>query len=161
MAMTTNAVRILEGKGIRVEVRTYVPDADDLSAGEAAEKLGLDPWQVFKTLVTRCGKNVVLACIPGPAELDLKRLASVTGQKTAEMVHLSEVFPLTGYVRGGVSPVGSRKCWPVVLDRKAMDFGRICVSAGARGVQILLSPSDLQRASGASVALISRERTKA
>ena len=121
MMTTTNAIRKLEGMGIALEVRTYEPDEDDLSAGRAAAELGLDPGRVFKTLVARCdGRDVVLACIPGPEELDLKRLAAAIGRKKAEMVHLSELRPLTGYVRGGVSPVGARKDYPLVLDESAL-----------------------------------------
>ena len=160
MMTTTNAIRKLEGMGIALEVRTYEPDEDDLSAGRAAAELDLDPGRVFKTLVARCdGRDVVLACIPGPEELDLKRLAAAIGRKKAEMVHLSEVRQLTGYVRGGVSPVGARKDYPLVLDESALAYDRICVSAGSRGVQMLLAPADLRRATGAKVARIARERT--
>jgi Cys-tRNA(Pro)/Cys-tRNA(Cys) deacylase len=162
MATLTNAIRLLEGMGIALDVRTYEPDEDDLSAGRAASLLGLDPGRVFKTLVASCdGRDIVLACIPGPEELDLKRLAAAMGHKRAEMVHLSEVRPLTGYVRGGVSPVGTRKAYPVVLDESAFSHERICVSAGTRGVQMLLSPDDLRRATGATVARIARKRTDA
>jgi Cys-tRNA(Pro)/Cys-tRNA(Cys) deacylase len=103
----------------------------------------------------------VLACIPGSEELDLKRLAAAMGRKKADMVHLSEVRPLTGYVRGGVSPVGARKDYPLVLDESALAHDSICVSAGSRGVQMLLAPADLRRATGATVARIARKRTDA
>jgi len=119
----TNAVRILDRLGIAYELREYDVDESDLSAPTVAHKVGLPIEQVFKTLVTRGdGRDVVLACIPGGDELDLKALAAASGNKRSEMAPLRDVQPLTGYVRGGVSPVGTKKPYPFVLDETALGF---------------------------------------
>lgn len=142
----TNAVRLLEGAGIAYELREYRVDEEDLSAVRVAESIGLPPEQVFKTLVARGDRNgVLLASIPANAELDLKAVASASGNKKVELVPLKEVLGLTGYVRGGVSPVGTRKPYPLYLDETADLWDVISVSAGARGVQMLVAPDDLAR----------------
>jgi Cys-tRNA(Pro)/Cys-tRNA(Cys) deacylase len=142
----TNAVRILESAGIRCELREYDVDEDDLSAPRVAEKIGMPPEQVFKTLVARGDRSgVVIACIPANAELDLKALATASGNKKVELVPVKEVLGLTGYIRGGVSPVGSRKPYPFYLDETADLWDVISVSAGVRGCQMLVSPDDLIR----------------
>lgn len=143
----TNAARILEGMGVDFELWNYEVDPDDVSAKAVAAKIGLPPEQIFKTLVARGDKTgIMLVCVPGDSELDLKALAAASGNRKAEMVHLNEVQPLTGYIRGGVSPVGTKKPYPVYIDESAFLFGRICVSAGARGVQLFVGPGDFSRA---------------
>lgn len=155
--MKTNAARTLDRLGIPYDIRTYEVDEAHLGAEIAARKLGLPPEQVFKTLVARTGRrDVVLACIPGNAELDLKALGAAAGGKKAELVALKEVQPLTGYVRGGVSPIGARRSYPLFLDRTSEAFPTISVSAGLRGVQMLVAPADLARAVNATVCDICR-----
>jgi Cys-tRNA(Pro)/Cys-tRNA(Cys) deacylase len=140
----TNAVRILEAANIRYELRDYEVDEDDLSAPRVAEKIGMPPEQVFKTLVARGDRTgVLMACIPANTELDLKSLATASGNKKVELVAVKEVLGLTGYIRGGVSPVGTRKPYPFYLDETADLWDIISVSAGVRGVQMLLAPGDL------------------
>lgn len=143
----TNAARLLEGKNIPFELHMAEVDEDDLSAVTMARKLGVDPACVFKTLVARGDKTgVIMACIPAAAELDLKALAAASGNKHVEMVPLKEVRPLTGYVRGGCSPLAAKKEYPVFVDENAILQETIFVSAGQRGVQLRLSPDDLLRA---------------
>lgn len=143
----TNAVRILESKGVPFELWAYDVDPSDPGAEAVAAKVGLPPRQVFKTLVARGDRNgVCLACVPGDAELDLKALAAARGDKKAEMVQLKEIQPLTGYVRGGVSPAGTKREYPVIIDESALRFGKICVSAGMRGLQLFIGPKDLAEA---------------
>lgn len=155
----TNAARILDGLKISYELREYQVDEEDLSAENVAGKIGLPLEQVFKTLVVRGDKTgVLLACIPGAGELDLKTLASSSGNKKVEMVHQKEIQVLTGYIRGGVSPVGTKKKYPVYLDQSAFNFPFISVSAGLRGCQIFINPGDLQTAVEAAVAEVSRGR---
>ncbi|MCZ7680390.1 MAG: Cys-tRNA(Pro) deacylase [Sandaracinaceae bacterium] len=155
--MKTNAARILERQGIAFEVREYEVDVDDLSAPTVARKVGLEPAQVFKTLVTRGEpKGVCMAVVAADAELDLKALAKATGDKKSALVPLKEVQPLTGYVRGGVTALGTKKSFPVVIDESALAFDRIAVSAGIRGAQLVLSPQDYVRAVSAIVAPIQR-----
>ncbi len=142
----TNAVRLVEQAGIRYELREYEVDENDLSAPHVADAIGLPAGQVFKTLVARGDRSgVLLACIPANSALDLKALASASGNKKVELVPLKEVLPLTGYIRGGVSPVGTRKAYPVFVDETAILWDVISVSAGARGCQMLIAPDDLMR----------------
>ncbi|WP_312337604.1 Cys-tRNA(Pro) deacylase [Anaerospora hongkongensis] len=148
----TNAARILDGLHIDYTIREYEVDENDLSAENVAAKVGMPPAQVFKTLVVRGDKTgILLVCIPGDAELDLKALAAFSNNKKVEMVPLKEVQPLTGYIRGGVSPVGTKKRYPVYLDASISDWPVISLSAGARGYQLLLAPADLIRAVNAGV----------
>jgi Cys-tRNA(Pro)/Cys-tRNA(Cys) deacylase len=143
----TNAVRILEEAGIGFELREYPVDPNDLSAETVAAKINLPLEQVFKTLVVKGDRNgVCLAVIPGNAELDLKALARLTGDRRLEMAPLKEVQPLTGYIRGGVTALACKKSYPVYLDETAILFDTISVSAGMRGLQILLNPEDYMRA---------------
>jgi Cys-tRNA(Pro)/Cys-tRNA(Cys) deacylase len=145
-SVKTNAVRMLESSGVRYELREYAIDEEDLSAPRVAEAIGMPPEQVFKTLVARGDRTgVLMACIPGNAELDLKALAAASANKKVELVAVKEVLPLTGYVRGGVSPVGTRKPYPLYLDETAELWDVISVSAGVRGCQMLLAPGDLLR----------------
>src|SRR5215470_17226008 len=146
MPTKTNAVRILETAGIQYELREYEVDEDDLSAPRVAEKIGMPPDQVFKTLVARGDRTgVVMACIPANTELDLKALAAASGNKKVELVPVKDVLGLTGYIRGGVSPVGTRKPYPFYLDETADLWDLISVSAGVRGCQMLIAPDDLAR----------------
>lgn len=145
-AVKTNAARLLDQAGVHFELREYDVDEDDLSAPHVATAIGMPPEQVFKTLVVRGDRSgVLLACIPGNAELDLKALAHASGNKKIELVAVKEVLGLTGYVRGGVSPVGTRKPYPFYLDETADLWDVISVSAGIRGCQMLLAPNDLAR----------------
>src|SRR5215831_16377740 len=155
--MKTNAARILDQLKIKYEIHEYQVDQDDLSAESVARKIGLPLEQVFKTLVARGDKvGVILACVPSSGELDLKALATVSGAKHVEMVAVAEIQKLTGYVRGGVSPLGVKKKYPLYLDRTALEFPYISVSAGIRGTQLYLSGADLQRATNATLANLSK-----
>jgi Cys-tRNA(Pro)/Cys-tRNA(Cys) deacylase len=153
----TNAARILDREGIPYELRTYTVDENDLSAPHVAEAIGMPPEQVFKTLVARGDREgVLLAAIPANTELDLKALAAVSGNRKVELVAVKEVLPLTGYIRGGVSPIGTRKPYPFYLDETAELWDVISVSAGVRGCQVLLAPGDLQRVTAAAMCDIGR-----
>jgi Cys-tRNA(Pro)/Cys-tRNA(Cys) deacylase len=155
----TNAVRLLETLGIPHELRSYDVDPDDLSAETVARKVGLPAEQTWKTLVVRGDHHgVCLAVIAGTSELDLKALARATGDSRVEMVPLKEVQPLTGYVRGGVTAFGCKKDFPVVVDELMELFELVSVSAGVRGTQILLAPSDYLRATRARVMPIARDK---
>lgn len=140
----TNAVRLVEQARLPHRTAEYEYDENDLSGLHAAEAIGLPPEQVFKTLVTRGDKQGILVfCIPVCCELDLKKAAKAAGDKKVDMVRQSELLGLTGYIRGGCSPVGMKKSYPTFIDETAELFDEIAVSAGARGQQLLLSPADL------------------
>ena len=157
--MKTNAARLLDSLGIPYELRDYEVDPDDLAAESVARKIGLPPEQVFKTLVARGDRTgVLLAVVPGDAELDLKALARLSGDRKAEVVPLREVQPLTGYVRGGVTALAGRKDYPVFVDETIELFDVISVSAGARGTQILLAPADYLRATRAKAGAIAKDK---
>lgn len=154
----TNAARILDKNKISYSLGEYEVDVDDLSALNVAKKIGMQLEKVFKTLVVRGDKNgVLMACIPGGAELDLKNLASISDNKKVEMVHLKEIQGLTGYIRGGVSPLGSKKAYPVYIDSSVESWDQIAISAGMRGFQILINPKDLIKVTNASIYNIVRE----
>ena len=158
--MKTNAARLLDRLGITYELRSYEVDPDDLQAETVARKVGLPPDQVFKTLVARGDRTgVLLAVVPGDAELDGKALARQSGDRRVDVVPLREVQPLTGHVRGGVTALGLAKNYPVYLDSSAFSHDRISVSAGVRGTQILLAPADYERATGARRAAIARAKS--
>ena len=145
-----NALRLLEEMGVRHELREYEVDPDDLAAETVAAKVGLPTAQVFKTLVARGDRNgVCFAVVPGDCRLDLKALARLTGDRKVGTVPLKEVQPLTGYVRGGVTVLGAKKAYPVYADETIAFFEAVSVSAGARGLQVLLAPADYVRATGA------------
>ena len=149
----TNAARILDKLGIAYEIKTYEVDENDLSAVHVAEMAGLDIATVFKTLVTRGDKTgVIMAVINGNDEINLKHLAKASGNKSVEMIALKELLPLTGYVRGGCSPLGAKKDYPVYIDSHALNHEKISISAGVRGMQLVLSPNDLVKATNATVA---------
>ena len=153
----TNAARILDRLGIQYDLVTYEVDEEDLSAIHVAEITGMDISMIFKTLVSRGDRSgIIFAVIPGGLEVDLKLLASTSGNKRVELVPLKEVLPLTGYIRGGCSPLGAKKNYPVYLDSRAMDLEKISISAGKRGEQIILKPSDLIQATQATVAEIAK-----
>jgi len=157
--MKTNAARLLDSLGIPYRLQDYEVDPDDLSAESVAAKIGLPPEQVFKTLVARGDRTgVLLAVVPGDAELDLKALARLSGDRKVDTVSLKEVQPLTGYVRGGVTALAGKKDYPVFADETIELFDEISVSAGARGTQILLSPGDYLRATKAGVGAIAKDK---
>lgn len=140
----TNAMRILEQAGIPYEVREYTYDEDHLGGDHVVAQLGEDPDTVFKTLVARGEKKgIMVFCIPVNEELDLKKAAQAAGDKRIEMVHVKELFGLTGYIRGGCSPVGMKKKYPTFIEETALLFDEIFLSGGARGVQIEVNPEQL------------------
>lgn len=149
----TNAARLLDGLGINYELRAYEVDPEDLTAISVARKIGLPAEQVFKTLLaqTNTGEHV-FAVIPGDAELDLKKLAHAAGAKKAELASLKEVEPLTGYIRGGVTVMAARKPFPAYADETIELRDIISISAGQRGLQLLLTPADYLRAANATLA---------
>lgn len=140
----TNAIRILESKGISFQTFDYEVSEDDLSGETVAHKINADPDSVFKTLVGRGDKTgLVVFCIPVTAELDLKKAAAASGNKKVEIIKQKELLPLTGYIRGGCSPIGMKKLYPTYIDETAQLFDKIYFSAGVRGTQIFMSPNDL------------------
>ena len=148
----TNAARLLDKAKVAYELVPYEVDENNLAATHVAEQLGEDIARVFKTLVLRGDKNGVFVCvIPGNAEVDLKLAAKASGNKSAEMIHMKELLPTTGYIRGGCSPVGMKKPFPVFIHSSCMEFGYIYISAGVRGLQIKIAPGDLVEYVGAMV----------
>lgn len=142
----TNALRLIEQAGIPCREAFYEFDESDLSGLHAARAIGLPPEQVFKTLVARGERGGILVfCIPVCCELDLKKAAKAAGEKKVELVHVKELLGLTGYIRGGCSPVGMKKKYPTYMDETAILFEEIAVSAGARGHQMILPPEPLAR----------------
>ncbi len=140
----TNAVRLLEAAGISFKTAEYAVDESDLSGIHAAEMLGLPAEQVFKTLVLKGDKSgYFVCCVPVAEELDLKKAAKISGNKKCEMLHVKDLLGVTGYVRGGCSPVGMKKKFPTYIDETAVLFDEIAVSAGARGMQVILNPEAL------------------
>ena len=159
--MKTNATRILEGLGIRYELRDYEVDPDDLSAETVAAKIGLPPDQVFKTLVVRGDRGgVYLAVAAANCDLDSKALAKLSGDRKVDLVPLKEVQQLTGYIRGGVTALGAKRDFPVYVDETMQLFDVVSVSAGVRGTQILLAPDDYISVVKATVGSIAREKQK-
>lgn len=148
----TNAARKLDKLKIEYKLIEYAVDEEHLDAIHVAQEVGMPASQVFKTLCVRGDKNgVMFAVIPGDGELDLKALAKASGNKRAELVALKEVLPLTGYIRGGCSPLGAKKNYPVYMDATSNNWPEIAISAGQRGMQIVAAPQDLQRATNATV----------
>jgi len=144
--MKTNAARILDSLGVRYELRAYDVDPEDLTAKTVAQKIGLPLEQVWKTLVCRGDRTGILfAVVPGDAEIDPKALAKVSGDRKADTVPLKEVQPLTGYIRGGVTAIGSKKEYPTIVDETIELHDIVSISAGMRGLQILLAPADYLR----------------
>lgn len=148
----TNAARLLDAQSIDYELAEYEVDENDLSATTLAKKLGQDIGQIFKTLVLRGDKTgVFVAVIPGNTEVDLKKVAKVSGNKNCAMVQQKELPGLTGYIRGGCSPLGLKKTYPIYIHETCQLFDRIFISAGQRGLQLKLNPEDLIRMTGAVV----------
>jgi Cys-tRNA(Pro)/Cys-tRNA(Cys) deacylase len=157
--MKTNAVRLLDSLKVYYELREYEADPDDLAAESVAAKIGMRPEQVFKTLLARGNRNGPrFAVIPGNHELDLKALAKVSGDRKVELVALKDVQPLTGYIRGGVTVLGAKKNFPVFVDETVELWDVVSVSAGVRGLQMLLSPADYVHITQATLGEISREK---
>ena len=152
MATKTNAVRLVEQAGISCREAFYEFDEKDLSGMHAAQAIGMDPEQVFKTLVSRgerTGINVF--CIPVCCELDLKKAAKAAGDKNMELIPVKDLLNLTGYIRGGCSPVGMKKKYPTIMDETCQLWEEIAVSAGARGHQMILPPEELANLVGAKL----------
>ena len=148
----TNAARLLDSAGIKYDLVEYVVDENDLSAIALATKIGQDPEQIFKTLVLRGDRNGVFVCVvPGNAEVDLKKAARISGNKSSALVQQKELFELTGYLRGGCSPLGMRKQYPVFIDETCQLFEHIVISAGQRGLQCKLNPDDLVKVTNSEV----------
>lgn len=140
----TNVARLMDAAKIAYDLVPYVVDEEDLSATHVAEQLGEDVEQVFKTLVLRGNKTGILVCIvPGDAEVNLKKAAQISGNKSVEMIHQKELLPLTGYIRGGCSPIGMKKLYPTYIHETCQLFDHIYVSAGVRGIQLRIAPTDL------------------
>ncbi len=148
----TNAARLLDSKSIEYELVEYEVDESDLSAVTLAKKIGQNVEQIFKTLVLRGDKTGVFVCvIPGNAEVDLKKAAKVSGNKNCAMVQQKELLPLTGYIRGGCSPIGMKKPFPTFIHETCQLFDHIFVSAGQRGLQFKINPEDLIKVTGTEV----------
>ena len=161
LAAKTNAMRILETLGIPFQVREYEVDPEDLTAETVASKVGLPPEQVFKTLIVRGDRNgYCFAIVPGNMELDGKSLAKLTGDRRVELAPLKDVQTLTGYIRGGVTAMGAKKDYPVFADETLEICDIISISAGQRGVQLLLEPDDYIRAVNATLGPIAKEKAK-
>lgn len=140
----TNAMRLLTQAKLPFRTTEYVYDENDLNGMHAAEAIGMPPEQVFKTLVARGDKcGILVFCIPVCCSLDLKKAAKVASDKKVEMIAMKDLLPLTGYIRGGCSPVGMKKAYPTFIDETAILYEEIAVSAGARGQQIILAPQNL------------------
>ncbi len=149
----TNAMRQLDAAKIKYEICEYEVDENDLSGTHIADEIGLPYEQVFKTIVTRGDKTGYLVfCIPCHKEIDLKAAASATGNKRVEPVHVKELLGLTGYIRGGCSPIGMKKKFPTWFDVSALEQEKITVSAGVRGMQLLLATSDIIKFTAAKTA---------
>ncbi len=149
----TNAMRQLDAAKIKYEICEYEVDENDLSGTHIADQIGLAYEQVFKTIVTRGDKSgYIVFCIPCHKEIDLKAAASSTGNKRIEPVHVKELLGLTGYIRGGCSPVGMKKKFPTVFDESALTQEKITVSAGVRGMQLLLNTDDIIKFTAAKTA---------
>lgn len=159
MSHKTNAVRLLDQLTIKYELRAYEVDETDLSAETVAEKIGFPPEQVFKTLVARGERHgICMAVIPGNAELDLKALANVTGERKIQLVPVKELQWLTGYIRGGVTAFAGKREYPVYVDETIELFDIVSVSAGTRGLQILISPEDYLRVTRGTIAAIAEDK---
>ena len=148
----TNAARILSAASIAYELIPYEYTEDDLSATHVAQTLGEDIERVFKTLVLRGDRNGLFVCvIPGNFEVDMKLAAKISGNKSCQMIHVKELLPLTGYIRGGCSPIGMKKKYPTFIHESALLYDYIFISAGVRGLQIKIAPADLIGFVGAEI----------
>jgi Cys-tRNA(Pro)/Cys-tRNA(Cys) deacylase len=159
VAHKTNAVRLLDQLGIQYELREYEVDPEQLDAEIVAAKIGFPPEQVFKTLVARGDRDgICMAVIPGNSELDLKALAVASGDRKIQLVPVKELQGLTGYIRGGVTAFAGKKDYPVYVDETVDRFDKISVSAGIRGVQILLAPADYLKITKATLAQLAHPK---
>ena len=159
MPAKTNAARLLDQLGIRYELREYEVDPEDLAAETVAAKIGLPAEQVFKTLVARGERNgTCLAVIPGDQELDLKALAMAAGERKIQLVPVKELQALTGYIRGGVTALAGKRDYPVFVDETIELFDVVSISAGVRGLQILLAPADYLRATHGTIAALAQAK---
>jgi Cys-tRNA(Pro)/Cys-tRNA(Cys) deacylase len=158
----TNAARLLDQLGVQYELREYEVDPNDLAAETVAAKIGLPPEQVFKTLVARpegkSDRDAVMAVIPGDQELNLKALAAATGERKIHLVPVKELQALTGYIRGGVTALAAKRDFPVYVDETIELFDTISISAGVRGLQILIAPGDYLRAARGTLAALSQPK---
>lgn len=155
----TNAVRLLDQLGIQYELRAYEVNPDDLAAETVAAKIGMPPEQVFKTLVARGDrKGIVVAVIPGDQELNLKALATAAGERKIQLVPAKELQALTGYIRGGVTALGAKRDFPVYVEETIELFEVISISAGVRGLQILIAPADYLRATKGQLAALGQPK---
>jgi Cys-tRNA(Pro)/Cys-tRNA(Cys) deacylase len=155
----TNAARLLDQLGMHYELREYEVDPDDLAAETVAAKIGLPPEQVFKTLVARGDRNgVVMAVIPGDQELNLKALAAAAGERKIQLVPVKELQALTGYIRGGVTALAAKREYPVFVDETIELFDVVSISAGIRGLQILIAPTDYLRATKGTIAALGQPK---
>jgi len=153
----TNAARILDSNNITYELVSYTVDENDLSATHVAEVIGVAADCIFKTLVIRAeDKSLLVAVVPGDAEVDLKKVAKASGHKACAMIAVKELLPLTGYIRGGCSPLGMKKNFLTLIDEQALQQQAIYISAGQRGLQIKLNPHDLVNVCQAIVAALTR-----
>lgn len=140
----TNAMRILDQHNIKYEYKEYEYDEDNLGGEHVVEQVNMQPEEVFKTLVAKGAKNkIAVFCIPVANELDLKKAAKALNDKSVEMIHVKDLLDLTGYVRGGCSPIGMKKKYPTFIDETCILFDKIGISAGARGKQLIVNPNDL------------------
>jgi Cys-tRNA(Pro)/Cys-tRNA(Cys) deacylase len=165
MTQKTNAARLLDQLDIKYELKAYEVDPDDLAAETVAAKIGLPADQVFKTLVARPSgskdrNGVVMAVIPGDQELDLKALAKAAGEKNIQLAPVKELQALTGYIRGGVTALAAKRDYPVFVDETIELFEVVSISAGARGLQILIAPADYLRATKGTIAALSQPKTQ-
>lgn len=159
MAHKTNAVRLLDQLGIPYDLREYEVDPDDLAAETVAAKIGMPPEQVFKTLVARGDRNgICLAVIPGNTELDLKALAVASGDRKIQLAPVKELQTLTGYIRGGVTALAGKKDYPAYVDETIELFEEISISAGIRGMQIVLAPADYLKATRGTLAPLAQPK---
>ena len=154
----TNVARLLDQAKIKYEIKAYDYDPEDLNATHAADSFGLQYGQVFKTLVLRGDRNGLFVCaIPSDKSVDLKKAAKASGNKSAEMLHVKELLENTGYIRGGCSPVGMKKHYPTFIDKTATDWESITISAGQRGVMVMLAPEDIIRFARMTTADLTKE----
>lgn len=161
MTQKTNAVRLLDQAGIGYELREYEVDPEDLAAETVAAKIGVPPEQVFKTLVARGDHDaIVMAVIPGDHELNLKALAAAAGEKKVQLLPVKELQAITGYKRGGVTALAVKHDFPVYVDETVELFDMILVSAGVRGLQILISPADYLRATKAKITPLAERKKR-
>lgn len=155
----TNAARLLDKAAIEYELIPYEVDEEHLAADHVAAQLGEPLEKVFKTLVLRGDRTGLFVCVvPGGDEVDLKKAARVSGNKSAAMIHVKELLPSTGYIRGGCSPIGMKRALPTFIHHSCTTFERIFISAGVRGLQIEIAPSDLVQFTQATVCDLTEER---